>query len=772
MVLTEQQSNIATSTVKGVLVVKGAAGSGKTLVALHRADYLAKQDNNLSLFNTTPKKIIFLTYTNSMIHFLEKKMKEVNREPYNNTIIEFSTVDKLMYQFFKCSQYADYKGRNDFYPNKMIFKKLYDKLPEKFRSAYSQEFLLDEISWINYRGYHFNREKYIDSSRKKEEGKGKIPDDEKNIIYDLMREYKLKRKAVQEIEAPDKYKIVIKEFDMILEKFNPNYSHIIIDESQDFPEIKLEFLKKLYEKSSFPNKTITFLYDTAQTIFENSYLGSGNSFLSLGIETRGRTKSLTQSYRTTADIHRCAYELVKDFDYDDDGQKNEINFLNDTGIKPIFTQCNSLDEEDIFISETIELFVEKFGYKYDDFYILTLKRPGDNHLILEKHYKGEISYSNDFEENKIKAMAFNGVKGLENKIVFIKDFNSIDSGKTEEENIHRRKQLYTAMTRAQEMVFVTTNSTVYHNDFLEVMGDRIIRHDPNIACVSDIIRFEIDCKLDFIESNVKDRFSNMISYFVKESIEIRKQKKLEEEKLLENEKKIKLELEQKSKRFQDEFTANLKDELEMNFSELSVEAFKKLLSLEWAYRIESSIEKDYSGLYTGYASIIEYEIHEFLKNMNESFERNFEGVGLFKILEEAKKYKKLQKYISELQKLSITNNRNKAVHSLSGTETRLEKLRNYLIEEKNLQKIIKSLREIEEDIKKQEKGSLITLTGKLYGEGAKLKIKNKEYFSYLINNDIMAIALKKYKSRDNTEYTGKYINSRNEKIFLIESIKN
>lgn len=416
MNLTKEQEAIVNSPINGVLVVKGAAGSGKTLVGLHRADFLAMSNNDFNLFQSDEnfkvnEQIIFLSYERKMVNYLKNSMKELKggNYYYNNTSLTFSTIDKLIYSLFYKNNSYNFKYKLYFNINDSIFKKIYEDLSPLSLSEYSYAFLKDEISWIAYRNSGFNREDYLNSTRKNPSTHKLIPPADKDTIFSLLVEYRKKLKEIGCIYIPDLYRYALKYFDKCIDKKEIDFTHIIVDEAQDLSEIKLEFIKKIYDSSTFKKKTITFLYDTAQTIFPNSYLGAGNSFRSLGFEIRGKTHILSKSYRTTSDIHKCAYELIKDIDIDEEGNKNKISFLNDTGIKPIFCDFNNEEEENNFIVEIIRLFKKNFKYKNKDFFVLSLKFPE----LLPKSYNKEdniiFSSNENFNDDEVKCLAFKRV---------------------------------------------------------------------------------------------------------------------------------------------------------------------------------------------------------------------------------------------------------------------------------------------------------------------------------------------------------------------------
>jgi len=56
------------------------------------------------------------------------------------------------------------------------------------------------------------------------------------------------------------------------------YNHIIVDETQDLTRVQLEFIKLLYQPRA--NSSITFIVDTAQSIYPHSWLVKGRNFTS------------------------------------------------------------------------------------------------------------------------------------------------------------------------------------------------------------------------------------------------------------------------------------------------------------------------------------------------------------------------------------------------------------------------------------------------------------------------------------------------------------
>lgn len=101
MELTQEQKEIVNSN-KDLLIVKGVAGSGKSLIAFHLANKFTKEPQQTSLFSNssesdTKGKVLFLTYTNALVLDLREKYK-IFFENENSNSIDFMTVNDFLWQ--------------------------------------------------------------------------------------------------------------------------------------------------------------------------------------------------------------------------------------------------------------------------------------------------------------------------------------------------------------------------------------------------------------------------------------------------------------------------------------------------------------------------------------------------------------------------------------------------------------------------------------------------------------------------------------------------
>lgn len=144
MELTNQQKDIVNYKQMGTLVVKGTAGSGKSLVGLHRINYLF-QEKNASLFSDYKKcKILVITFNKVMFYQLKQAFQEIKNEKIDDNDVTFINIDKIMFkEAKKITREMNYEIIGDINYLKSLISKLNIK-----REKYSDDFIFDEINWI------------------------------------------------------------------------------------------------------------------------------------------------------------------------------------------------------------------------------------------------------------------------------------------------------------------------------------------------------------------------------------------------------------------------------------------------------------------------------------------------------------------------------------------------------------------------------------------------------------------------------------------------
>jgi len=242
------------------------------------------------------------------------------------------------------------------------------------------------------------------------------------------------------------------------------YAHVIADECQDFGPAELTFLRSLVE----PCKNDLFLCgDAGQRIFKGRF-----SWMAVGIDVRGRSTRLKVNYRTTDQIRKFADGLMPDqIDEGDDGDpaRATISLLN--GPSPEVKGYGTLSEEVAGAAEWIQGLL-KAGFAPRDIAIFGRTEavikdramPALARIGLTGH---ALSDETPPSTTDVSIGTMHRAKGLEFRIVLVMGCDKAllplahamkdiaDEADREAFVEQERQLLYVACTRARERVMVS-----------------------------------------------------------------------------------------------------------------------------------------------------------------------------------------------------------------------------------------------------------------------------------------------------------------------------
>lgn len=248
---------------------------------------------------------------------------------------------------------------------------------------------------------------------------------------------------------------------------NPVYDHVIADEVQDFGPAELRLVRAL----AVPGKNDVLLCgDSGQRIYK-----SRTSLLGCGLDVRGRSTNLKINYRTTQQIRRFADSLFSASEADAEGDpltRDAVSILN--GPAPQVAGFGSVADEVSGLAEWLESRLSE-GLKPKEIAIFARTEAvlhDRAELALEAAgLKGQLLNDDDpASEDRVSLGTMHRAKGLEFKAVAIVgcDFgliplrtvldgltDSVDQGLFVEQE---RNLLYVALTRAREQVLLTHSS--------------------------------------------------------------------------------------------------------------------------------------------------------------------------------------------------------------------------------------------------------------------------------------------------------------------------
>lgn len=447
------QRKLAEGDFKGSVKVTGGAGTGKTVVALHRLKYLSQKPNLLSDF-----KIIFTTYTNALTTNLNQLVKKLHIDPNSFKIVN---IDTLLRDLALSNNLIDSNTRFLDMFNSKSSSDVWELILENNLSEFEVGFLSAEHQNVILYNNVNSLESYLGTSRI---GRGKpITRKQKMEIWSLIEKYN-HYKTINNLV--DRAELFNRASNFFKEQEVKPFSHVIADEVQDLSNVELRFLRSIVEEKG---NDLFLVGDPYQRIYAKKL-----NFSSAGISVRGnRSKQLRINYRTSEEIKRLAISTVKGLKYDDfDGEEETLNGYLSLfhGQKPSYEIFKTKTDETEYIIERIKE-LKSEGVNYSDIAIGFRTKDALKEVKTALH-KLKLPY-NDNTTNTINdsggivLSTFHGLKGLEFKVVFLADvnnrtcplyysgYNELDADSKLQYENSEKSLVYVAMTRAISKLFIT-----------------------------------------------------------------------------------------------------------------------------------------------------------------------------------------------------------------------------------------------------------------------------------------------------------------------------
>lgn len=283
-----KQKDVMALAPNGHFVILGVAGSGKSTVALLRAEFLAKLEPN--------ENVLLITY-NSV---LAEHMQMYFGRSYENITVEW-------YHRF-ARGYLNSRGKCDMLSILPVATKkaLIERALNEFRQKYPNDstykrplnFFLDEIKFIQSFGLDTMDEYY--NAERIGRSNANVKRENRSRIFELYEYYlQLRNRQGCLYDFDDIATYVYKEF--CEDDGKRRYKHIIVDEGQDMTPMMLKSLAKAIPQDG----SFMFLGDAAQQIY-----GSRLSWKHSGLKV-DRIVKLDINYRNSQEIMEFANDITK-----------------------------------------------------------------------------------------------------------------------------------------------------------------------------------------------------------------------------------------------------------------------------------------------------------------------------------------------------------------------------------------------------------------------------------------------------------------------------
>jgi len=293
------QNKLARGDRSGPVRVLGGAGTGKTVLAMHRAKWLAE---NRALGG---KKVLFTTFTRNLALDIEENLKTLCSADTMSRI-EVKNLDAWVGGFMRARKLE----------HRIVYDRKQDGALQAWQSALATKdatldlpdsFYSDELEQVVLAQGLTTLDQYRTARRI---GRGVILSRAKrDAVWPVFEEYRGQLASRKLKEVDDAYR-EIAEMIATEQGSELGYAAIVIDETQDFGPQALKLLRAMIAHG--PND-LFFVGDGHQRIYSRNRAAMSRC----GIDIRGRSRKLYLNYRTTDEIRRQAVALLEGCEIDD-----------------------------------------------------------------------------------------------------------------------------------------------------------------------------------------------------------------------------------------------------------------------------------------------------------------------------------------------------------------------------------------------------------------------------------------------------------------------
>lgn len=433
---------------KGPARVSGSAGTGKTIVALHRAVFLAR--------NNPEARVLLTTFSNALANALGTKLRQlISNEPRLGERIEVHAMNAIGRRLYRL-----HFGRPQIASPTVIQQLLEEAAGEVNDHTFSSHFLRTEWEEIVDAWQLETWEAYRDVRRLGR--KTRLPEPQRVVLWAIFERLRSKLKDRNLVTDADVFSRLASKF---AKGKQPPFTFTVVDEAQDTSVAQLRFLAAL--GAGEPN-SLFFAGDLGQRIFQQPF-----SWKAVGVDIRGRSSTLRINYRTSHQIRMQADLLLgpelSDVDGNTEERRGTISVFN--GPRPTIrvfdTQQDEIETVSQWLSERadeglmpheIGIFVRSAAEL--DRSQAAAEEAGLSFKILDESVETTSGYVSLGTMHLAKGLEFRAVvvMACDDEIIPLQERIETVSDDADLEEVYNTERylLYVACTRARDHLLVTS----------------------------------------------------------------------------------------------------------------------------------------------------------------------------------------------------------------------------------------------------------------------------------------------------------------------------
>lgn len=317
-----EQRQLVERSYSGPARVSGSAGTGKTIVALHRARHLAK--------NCPNGRVLLTTISDTLARALQARLKRLlGDEPRLGERIDVHSLEGIGLRLYK-SHFgpANIAGRT--FIRAQLDKAAKANANHKFGLA----FIWTEWDQVVDAWQLDSWESYRDVARLGR--KTRLSETQRKILWTIFAEVKADLKTLSMVTFAEIFTALSVQ---LTKGASSPFDYVVVDEAQDVSVAQLRFLAAIAGKHE---DGLFFAGDLGQRIFQQPFSWKG-----LGVDVRGRSRTLRVNYRTSHQIRSQADKLlgpdVTDVDGNKEGRSDTVSVFN--GDAPVIRSFKTESDE-------------------------------------------------------------------------------------------------------------------------------------------------------------------------------------------------------------------------------------------------------------------------------------------------------------------------------------------------------------------------------------------------------------------------------------------
>lgn len=322
------QRKVVEASYGGPARVTGGPGTGKTVVALHRARHLAR---------TGAGRVLITTFTSTLSDSLSAGIKLLAESPEVLDRIDVRHVDQLANRVFRTKHGAQPVLQQ------AEELELWRSITDQLQASFSETFLYEEWRQVVLAQQVSNAEQYLAAKRT---GRGRrLGPRQRALVWQAIWafECQLRERGLWTHET-----ITVEAARLLSARRVKPFRHIVVDEAQDLNPMRWRLLRAAVPEQ---RDDLFIAGDTHQRIYKSRV-----SLRDVGVGIAGRSSRLNVNYRTTAEILAWSLGLLRGERIDDmDGGLDSIAGCRSDvhGLAPELRGFGSRDAELRHVASTV-----------------------------------------------------------------------------------------------------------------------------------------------------------------------------------------------------------------------------------------------------------------------------------------------------------------------------------------------------------------------------------------------------------------------------------